>query len=81
MAGCGVMLTTAFHADRSCPGLPPVVANRAVVGAGLQPGSLNFNLLPAQLQRNAVVRISLTAQSAGGESLASAQEVQLRNVP
>lgn len=69
-----------FHAD-SRAFLPPAVANRAVVGAGLQPGSLSFNLLPAQLQRNAVVRVSLTAQSAGGESLASAQEVQLRNVP
>lgn len=69
-----------FHAD-SRASLPAPAANRVVIGDGVQPGSLDFQLTPAQLQRNAMIRVSLTTQSGRGEQVSMAQEVQLRNVP
>lgn len=69
-----------FH-NNSAAQLPPASNRREVIGNSLQVGSLEFKLAPAQLQRNAVVRISMIVTSPRSESVAIAQEVQLRNVP
>lgn len=69
-----------FHSS-SAAQLPPAANQREVIGNSLQSGSLEFELSPAQLQRNAVVRISMVVTSARNEQVAIAQEVQLRNVP
>lgn len=69
-----------FH-NNSRSSLPPPANQRQVIGNSLLPGSLAFELTPAQLQRNAVVRVSMVISSPRNESVAIAQEVQLRNVP
>jgi MSHA biogenesis protein MshO len=67
----------------SASSIPTTGADRILIADSLKVGSLKFNILPAQLQRNAVVSMSLiierTASSA--EQVNISQEVQLRNVP
>lgn len=69
-----------FNLD-SRSSIPTTGANRVLIADSLQ--SLSFNYTPAQLQRNAVVRMSLTIVrlNDASESINISQEVQLRNVP
>jgi MSHA biogenesis protein MshO len=71
-----------FHPDSSSS-IPTSGANRVLIADSLEVNSLSFNILPAQLQRNAMVRMSLVIvrSSSSGESIEISQEVQLRNVP
>ena len=64
-------------------GIPTAGSNRILIADSLQANSLSFNILPAQLQRNAVVRMSLIIERGGSstEQVDMSQEVQLRNVP
>lgn len=64
-------------------GIPTTGSNRILIADSLQANSLEFNILPAQLQRNAVVRMSLIIERGGAstEQVDISQEVQLRNVP
>lgn len=64
-------------------GIPTSGSNRILIADSLQPNSLIFNILPAQLQRNAVVRMSLIIERSDSpaEQVDISQEVQLRNVP
>lgn len=69
-----------FNLD-SRSSIPTAGANRVLIADSLQ--SLAFNYAPAQLQRNAVVRMSFTIvrPNDASESISISQEVQLRNVP
>ncbi len=71
-----------FQVDSSSS-IPTTGADRILIADSLQIGSLSFNILPAQLQRNAVVRMSLVIARSGSpaEQVDISQEVQLRNVP
>ena len=71
-----------FHPD-SRSSIPTSGSNRILIADSLEVNSLSFNILPAQLQRNAVVRMSLVIVRTGSsiESIEISQEVQLRNVP
>ncbi len=70
-----------FQVDSS-GSIPAAGANRILIADSLQANSLSFNILPAQLQRNAVVRMSLIIERVGSsEQIDISQEVQLRNVP
>ena len=71
-----------FHPDSS-GSIPTTGANKILIADSLQANSLSFNILPAQLQRNAVVRMSLVIARSGSatEQVDISQEVQLRNVP
>ncbi len=71
-----------FHPDSSSS-IPTAGNNRLLIADSLQANSLEFNVLPAQLQRNAVVRMSLIIERSGStsERMDISQEVQLRNVP
>lgn len=71
-----------FQVDSS-GSIPTAGANRILIADSLEANSLSFNILPAQLQRNAVVRMSLTIARPGSatEKVEISQEVQLRNVP
>jgi len=71
-----------FHLDSSTS-IPTSGNNRLLIADSLRVNSLSFNLLPAQLQRNAVVRMSLIIERPGSpnEIVDMSQEVQLRNVP
>ena len=63
--------------------IPTTGSNRVLIADSLQANSLSFNITPAQLQRNAVVRMSLVIARPGSatEQVDISQEVQLRNVP
>jgi MSHA biogenesis protein MshO len=63
--------------------IPTTGSNRILIADSLQANSLSFNITPAQLQRNAVVRMSLVIARPGSatEKVDISQEVQLRNVP
>ena len=69
-----------FHSD-SRSSIPTTGSDRVLIADSLQ--NLEFNYSPAQLQRNAVVRMSVTIvrPNDAGESINVSQEVQLRNVP
>lgn len=69
-----------FNLD-SRSSIPTTGANRVLIADSLQ--SLAFNYTPAQLRRNAVVRMSLTLVRTNDatETIDISQEVQLRNVP
>ncbi len=71
-----------FQPDSS-GSIPTAGVNRILIADSLQANSLSFNILPAQLQRNAVVRMSLTIArpDSATEEIDISQEVQLRNVP
>lgn len=71
-----------FHNDSS-GSIPTTGTNRILIADSLQANSLSFNISPAQLQRNAVVRMSLTIARPGSatERVDISQEVQLRNAP
>lgn len=71
-----------FHLDSSSS-IPTSGVDRALIADSLTVGSLEFNITPPQLQRNAVVRMSLTIvrPNDASESINVSQEVQLRNVP
>ena len=71
-----------FHPD-SRSSIPTSGANRVLIADSLEVNSLSFNISPPQLQRNAVVRMSLVIvrPSSNIESIEISQEVQLRNVP
>jgi len=71
-----------FQSTRGA-GIPTIGNNRVLIADSLLPNSLGFNILPAQLQRNAVVRMSLIIERGGSstEQVDMSQEVQLRNVP
>jgi len=71
-----------FHPDSS-GSIPTAGAERILIADSLQANSLSFNILPAQLQRNAVVRMSLVIARSGSatEQVDISQEVQLRNAP
>lgn len=71
-----------FQVDSS-GSIPTSGANRILIADSLQVNSLSFKILEAQLQRNAVVRMSLIIQraSSASEQVDISQEVQLRNVP
>jgi MSHA biogenesis protein MshO len=71
-----------FHPDSSSS-IPTSGADSILIADSLQVNSLSFNILPAQLQRNAVIRMSLVIVRSNSslESLELSQEVQLRNVP
>jgi MSHA biogenesis protein MshO len=71
-----------FHPD-SREEIPTSGADRILIADSLEKDSLSFNVSPPQLQRNAVVRMSLVivSSSSNAESINSSQEVQLRNVP
>lgn len=67
----------------SAGSIPTAGNDRILIADSLQANSLQFNILPAQLQRNAVVRMSLIIERSGSslEQVDISQEVQLRNVP
>lgn len=67
----------------SASSIPTTGTNRILIADSLKVGSLRFNILPAQLQRNAVVSMSLIIERAASsaEQVDISQEVQLRNVP
>lgn len=67
----------------SAGSIPTTGSNRILIADSLQTNSLQFSIFPAQLQRNAVVRMSLIIERAGSsvEQVDISQEVQLRNVP
>ena len=71
-----------FQVD-STSSIPTTGANRILIADSLRVGSLKFNITPAQLQRNAVIRMSLIIERSGAinERVDMSQEVQLRNVP
>ncbi|CCK74545.1 MAG: type II secretion system protein [Oleispira antarctica] len=71
-----------FHLD-STSSIPTSGSDRLLIADSLQQNSLSFNVTPAQLQRNAVVRMSLIVERKGAtsEQVDMSQEVQLRNVP
>jgi MSHA biogenesis protein MshO len=71
-----------FNLD-STSSIPTSGSNRILIADSLKTNSLSFNILPAQLQRNAVVRMSLVIERGGTstEQVDITQEVQLRNVP
>jgi len=71
-----------FHPD-SRSSIPTSGVNRILIADSLQVNSLSFNILPPQLQRNSVVRMSLVIARSGSatEQVDISQEVQLRNVP
>jgi MSHA biogenesis protein MshO len=71
-----------FHPDSS-EEIPTSGADRILIADSLKVNSLSFNISPPQLQRNAVVRMSLVIvnSSSNAKSINSSQEVQLRNVP
>jgi MSHA biogenesis protein MshO len=71
-----------FHPDSSSS-IPTSGADSILIADSLQVNSLSFNILQAQLQRNAVIRMSLVIVRSNSslESLELSQEVQLRNVP
>jgi len=71
-----------FHPD-SRGSIPTSGVNRILIADSLQINSLSFNILPPQLQRNSVVRMSLVIERSGSatEEVDISQEVQLRNVP
>lgn len=71
-----------FHTN-SGNSIPTVGADRALLSDSLKVGSLMFNITPAQLQRNAVVRmtVAIVRSNDAAESINVSQEVQLRNVP
>ena len=71
-----------FNLD-STSSLPTSGTNRVLIADSLKTNSLKFNIIPAQLQRNAVVRMSLIIERGGlsAEQVDITQEVQLRNVP
>ncbi len=63
-------------------GLPTASPNREVIAAGLQPGSVSFQVTPPTLQRGAVVSFSMELEDPdSGERTSISQEVQIRNVP
>ena len=63
--------------------IPTTGNDRILIADSLQANSLKFNISPAQLQRNAVVSMSLVIERSGlsVEQVDITQEVQLRNVP
>lgn len=62
--------------------LPATAPGREVLAADLVANSLAFTVIPATLQRGAVVQFAFTlADSGSGETTAVSQEVQIRNVP
>ncbi|MCM0610899.1 type II secretion system protein [Marinobacter sediminum] len=62
--------------------LPTSVPEREVLAGNLVPASLNFEVVPPTLQRNAVVSFRFQVQSQqSGEVTDVSQEVQVRNVP
>lgn len=71
-----------FHLD-STASIPTSNSDRLLIADSLRAESLSFKILPAQLQRNAVVRMSLIVERLGvtNEQVDMSQEVQLRNVP
>jgi MSHA biogenesis protein MshO len=71
-----------FNLD-STSSIPTTGSNRILIADSLKTNSLSFNILPAQLQRNAVVRMSVVIERGGTstEQVDITQEVQLRNVP
>jgi len=71
-----------FHPD-SRNSIPTSGADSILIADSLQVNSLSFNILQAQLQRNAVIRMSLVIvrSNTSLERLELSQEVQLRNVP
>jgi MSHA biogenesis protein MshO len=71
-----------FHLS-SASSIPTTGSDRILIADSLQTNSLSFNILPAQLQRNGVVRMSLVIERSVGSSevIDVSQEVQLRNVP
>lgn len=71
-----------FHFD-SASNIPTTGSDRILIADSLKTNSLAFKILPAQLQRNAVVRMSLVIERGGSstEQVDITQEVQLRNVP
>lgn len=63
-------------------GIPAAGNNRRLLADSLLVNSLQFDFTPAQLQRNAVVRMSMVLQRPGSlENVDFSQEVQIRNVP
>ncbi len=70
-----------FHID-SAGSIPTTGNDRRLIADSLRANSLSFNVVPAQLNRNAVISMSLVIERAAStEQLAVSQEVQLRNVP
>jgi MSHA biogenesis protein MshO len=67
----------------SASSIPTTGSDRILIADSLQANSLQFNITEAQLQRNAVVRMSLIIERSGAttEQVDISQEVQLRNVP
>jgi MSHA biogenesis protein MshO len=67
----------------SASSIPTTGVDRILIADSLKVGNLDFNITPAQLQRNAVVSMSLIIERAGSaaEQVDISQEVQLRNVP
>lgn len=62
--------------------LPSTSPNREVLAADLVASSLSFAVVPATLQRGAVVHFAFTLTDArSGETTPVSQEVQIRNVP
>lgn len=62
--------------------LPSTFPNREVLAADLVPDSLQFAVIPATLQRGAVVQFEFALVDARtGETTPVNQEVQIRNVP
>ena len=56
--------------------------DRRLIADSLKPQGLKFNSSPMQLQRNAMVSMTLSVMRRGyDETLDITQEVQLRNVP
>jgi MSHA biogenesis protein MshO len=71
-----------FHLNSSSS-IPTSGSKRVLIADSLRINSLSFNITPAQLQRNAVVRMSLVIERSGAvaERIDMSQEVQLRNAP
>lgn len=66
----------------SSASIPTSGGDRELIADSLRANSLSFNVIPAQLNRNAVVSMSLVVERQGSpEQLSVSQEVQLRNVP
>ncbi|HCM04887.1 MAG TPA: MSHA biogenesis protein MshO [Oceanospirillales bacterium] len=71
-----------FNLD-STSSIPTTGSDRILIADSLKSNSLAFKILPAQLQRNAVVRMTVVIERGGTstEQVDITQEVQLRNVP
>ena len=70
-----------FHTSQPLPGggaLTEAVPERSLFAQGVESGG--FVVVPATLQRNALVQLSLELREQG-EGVSISHEVQLRNVP